>query len=390
MRLASEKFKHLDSISPLLSSGLVPAFQKVEVLEGISIVNQPYIMRSALKNEASSKLLQSGKSLSIGGIDSLQKLQEAWDLIKTQNNLAEVILQEEVIWSTHVTLIYETDFFFAELKKREGNQQFLYWTPLGRSLVAETSKLEQFLQPLKSYLKKESFWLMELGIRDNEVFLFQLHPVDPSLLTSIFSSDIVAQIVASRLRFTKVQSLWALLKIEWQARKFRKQMSDGNVNPAKIFNNWEYLFHYFKIFCMMKKIEPTAQSFATFLAASGQSSWLSGIVKKHLELANYYRSSEAFDPMKAGIAGQGPIFVGKGTYSGVVGMDIHVCEEIPLELIYRKDRPKVIMTKEVGILSHPVLASAENGVKLVLGLTELPVAGETIFLDFDSHSFKVQ
>lgn len=390
MRLASEKFKHLDSISPLLSSGLVPSYQKMEFLEEISSVEKPYIMRSALKNEASNKLLQSGKSLSIGGIDSLQKLQEAWGQIKNQDHLDEIILQEEVSWTTHVTLIYERDFFFAELKKRQGPGQFLYWTPLGRSLVSETAMLEKFLQPLKSYLEKEPFWLMELGIKNDQVFIFQLHGADPSLLTNIFSSDMVAQIVASRVRFAHSQGFWNLLKTEWQARKFRQSMNVGIPNPSKIFNNWEYLFHYFKIFCMMKKLGPTAQSFATFLATSRQSSWFSGILKKHLELANYYRASETFDPMKAGIAGKGPIFVGKGTYSGVVGIDIHVCEEISLDLIYQKERPKVILTKEVGVLSHPVLASVENGVSLVLGLTELPVAGETIFLDFDSHSFKVQ
>jgi hypothetical protein len=390
MRLASEKFKHLDSISPLLSSGLVPSFQKIEILEEIRALDKTYIMRSALKNEASNMRLQSGKSLSIGGIDSVQKLQEAWGQINKQDHLDEVILQEEVPWTTHVTLIYETDFFFAELKKREGPPQFLYWTPLGRSLVRETALLEKFLKPLKPYLEQEPFWLMELGIKDDQLFIFQLHSADPALLSNIFSSDMVAQIVASRLRFTKSQGLWNLFKTEWQARKFRQNMSVETVNPSKIFNNWEYLFHYFKVFCMMKKLEPTAQSFATFLATSGESSWLSGIVKKHLELANYYRASETFDPMKAGIAGQGPIFVGKGTYSGVVGIDIHVCEEISLDLIYRKERPKIILTKEVGVLSHPVLASVENGVSLVMGLTDLPTEGETIFLDFDSHYFKVQ
>jgi hypothetical protein len=390
MRLASEKFKHLDSISPILPSGSVPSFQKMETLEEINILNKPYIMRSALKNEASNMLLQSGKSLSIVGVDSLQKLHAAWDLVRAQEDLDEVILQEEVLWNTHVTLIYETDFFFAELKNREGSQQLLYWTPLGSSIVSETSILKKFLEPLKSYLEKEPFWLMELGIKDNQVFIFQLHTADPSLLAKIFTSDIVAQIVASRLNLTKANGLWNLLKTEWKARKFRQSMNCGTVNPSKIFNNWEYLFYYFKIFCMLKKLDPTAQSFASFLASSGKSSWLSGIVKKHLELANYYRASKDFDPMKVGIAGQGPIFVGKGTYLGIVGIDIHVCEEISLDLIYREERPKVIITKEVGILSHPVLASLENGVNLVLGLSELPEAGERIFLDFDTHFFTVQ
>lgn len=390
MRLSSVKFKHLDSITPFLSSGAVPAFQKIQSLEGISTLHRSYIMRSALNDEASQKHLQSGRSLSIGGIDSLQKLQEAWDSIRSQNDLEEVILQEEVIWDTHVTLIYEKDFFFAELRRRNSSREFLYSTPLGRSLVSETSKLQKFLGGIRPYLNKEAFWLMELGIKDDEVFLFQIHPADPSLLSSVFSSEIVSQIVASRLPFSKAGGLWGLLKREWQARTFRQNMKRGNVNPAKIFNNWEYLFHYFQIFCLMKKMEPTAQSFATFVATSGNKSWPFRIVKKHLEFANYFRASVDFDPMSSGTHGRGPIFVGKGSFLGVVGFDIHVCEEISLDIIYRKERPRVIVSKEIGILSHPVLASVENGVSLVLGVTKLPQLGETIFFDFDSHFFKVQ
>ncbi|MBA2403341.1 MAG: hypothetical protein H0V66_01110, partial [Bdellovibrionales bacterium] len=266
MRLASGKFKHLDTVKSLLAPEIVPAFRVIEDSAEIHDLEWPLILRSALKHEGSKAQLLSGKSLSIGNIDSQQKLLEAWQKVKAQPDVAEVILQQEINWDTHVTLIYEPDFFFAELKKRDGVGQFLYWTPLAQSLSLEVKTLKNFLDQLKTFLQQEKFWLLELGLKDGKLFLFQIHPVSLDLLSSIFSSGMVAEIVFSRMRFAKTQGLWNLLKTEWQARKFRQQMNTKSFHPSLIFLNWEFLFHYFRLFCMMKQLSPDAQSFAGFLA----------------------------------------------------------------------------------------------------------------------------
>jgi hypothetical protein len=390
MRLASGKFKHLDSVQTFLGPETIPAFRVITDLEGVFDFQTPLILRSALRNEAQKGQLLSGKSLSIGNIDSKQKLTEAWEQVRAQPELDEVILQKEIKWDTHVTLIYENDFFFAELKSLQGAKQFVYWTPLAQTLSAEVQKLKAFLKTIESYLKQEKYWLMEAGLKDGKLYLFQIHPVKLEILSDIFSSEMVAHIVSSRMRFSKSQGLWGLLKTEWKARKFRSQMNQESFHPSLIFLNWEFLFHYFRLFCMTNGLKPDAQSFAKFLAMSFEKSWMSSLVKKHLELANFFRKSESFDPMSLGFESQGMLFIGKGIIKGVVGNDIHICDEISLEMIYQKSKPKVILTKEVGLLSHPVLASVENGVGLVLGVGELPQKGDRIYLDFDLKILRIE
>ena len=391
MRLASAKFKHLDSVQPFLLPDTVPAFRVVKQLMDISSFDGPYILRSALKNEGQKGQLLSGKSLSIGEIDSMQELNEAWEKISTQVDLAEVILQKEIKWESHITITYEKDFFFAEIKKKNGPQQFIYWTPLAQTLHDEIQKIRNFLRPLETYLLQDKCWLMEAGILNGKIYLFQLHPLSLDLLSTIFSSEMVGQIVSSRMKFAKSQGLWGLIKTEWKARTFRQKMKDESFHPSLIFLNWEFLFHYFRIFCMLNQLGPDAQSFARFLAMSFEKTWMSSLVKKHLELANFFRKNEAFDPMNLGFESQGLIYIGKGTLEGTVGEDIHTCDTISLALIYQKNaRPRVILTKEIGLLSHPVLASVENGVYLVLGMSELPKKGARIHLDFDQKVIRIE
>lgn len=390
MRLASGKFKHLETINSLIEVGIIPAYRVISHPDEIQSIDQVMILRSALKNEAKGAKLLSGKSVSIPGIDSRQKLLEAWDKIQAQEDLEEVILQTEIKWEAHITLICEEDFFFAEIRQKEGASEFIYWTPMGQSLHPLLKQLKMFLDPLKNYLSSDKFWLMELGLQNNKLFLFQVHPVGVDLLSSLFSSSMVAQIVSSRVKFARSQNIVSLLKTEWQARKFRQSMNLKSFHPSLVFLNWEYLFHYFRLFCMMNRLQPDAQSFATFLTASYEKHWFSDLVKKHLELANYFRESETFDPMKLGFEGQGMIFIGRGQMEGVVGETIHVCNEICLSVLYQKKKPVIILTKEVGILSHPVLASVENGVALVLGVTDEFSEGERIFLDFERRIIQVK
>ena len=390
MRLSSGKFKYLDRVKTLLPEGAIPSFRIMDTLGQEQEIAGRFILRSALRNESQKDQLQSGKSLSITGIDSWQKLLNSWEAVQKQPQLEEVILQEEIQWNTHITLIYEKDFFFAELKMKGSPSQFIYWTPLGQSLSPLTKKLKEFLDLILSVLKEETFWLMELGLRAETLFLFQIHPVHQELISHIFSSELAPQIISSRLRFSKSQGLFNLMKTEWEARKFRSRMKNQNFQPSAVFLNWEFLFHYFRLFCMIHQLKPDAQSFGRFLSDSYKNHWLSSLVKKHLELASYFRKNETFELMNLGFEGQHQIFIGKGIIGGVVGEEILVCDEISLETIYQSRRPKAILSKEVGLLSHPVLASVENGIHLVLGLKELPQKGERIYLDFERKVLTVE
>jgi hypothetical protein len=390
MRLSSEKFKYLDLVQNYLPTGTIPDFKVIKSLEGPENIQGNWILRSCLKHESNKNVLLSGKSLSLGGIDSNQKLQEAWEQIQAQKDLDEVILQKEIHWESHVTVYVEKDFFFGELKTQDGRKEFLYETPLGKTLASETKLLSEFLRLLGSFLSQEKFWLFEMGIVGGKIFLFQLHPISHELLEGIFSSDLVLQIVSSRQRFSGHKSLFNLLKIEWRAWRFRQGFPSKDSRPLEIFLNWEFIFHYFRLFCMIKKIRPDGESFSQFLTSSFDSGFFSANVKKHLEIANHHRKKETYNSLTIGFQSTGPMFIGKGQIPGIVGEDIFVCDEIPLAVIYGDKKPRAILTKEVGVLSHPVLACVENGIPLVLGVSVNLASGERIFLDFEHRIFKIE
>ena len=181
MGLTSEKFKYLWVAKNLLPFESVPEFEVLKTLSARK-VHERLILRSSLKQEASKGQLLCGKSLSISGIDSWHKLQQAWNDIQKQTDLDEIILQREIQYVSHVTLFWEKDFFFAELKSM-GQKHFLYWTPLVQSLCEETKILRQLVLPLQLLLEKEDSWLMEIGIKDKKAYLFQLHPIELELVT---------------------------------------------------------------------------------------------------------------------------------------------------------------------------------------------------------------
>lgn len=386
MRLASEKFKYLEEAKRLLPAGSVPAFQKVSDLSEIKL-SASHILRSSLASESGDQLL-SGKSLSIASIDTKQKLDEAWTKIHAQPELEEVLWQQEIFWDKHLTVVVEKNFVFFEARNRNGKKEFFYWSELVKSLEPIVQSLVNFLSPLRPLIQDGQPWLLELGSVSDKFFVFQLHPVRSALLEKIFSTELVSQIISSRLRFAKKQTLFHLLATEWKARQFRQQASSA-FSAAQVFLNWEYLFHYFRLFCMLNHKQPDAQSFADFLSESFKKGWLGSMVKKHLELANFFRQNEPFDPMKLGFGSSGPVFIGKGVLEGVVGEDLIFCEEVDLAAIYHKQKPRAILTKEVGMLSHPVLASVENGIPLVLGLCQDLEVGDRIYLDFERRELRV-
>lgn len=394
MRLASGKFKHLIEAKGLLSSESLPEFQKMTSVDDATL-DFPLIMRSALKNEAQDTKLLSGKSLSIGNIDSRQKLIESWERIRAQPDVEEVILQKEIPWTTHFTLICEESFFFAEARSRENKAEFFYWTPMAEArhegFVPAVRSLLEKLDPL---LKTKNLWLLELGSFEGKVFLFQIHPISPAHLKNIFSNDLALKVVSARQRFQNSRGLWKLLKTEWQARKFRKNKHHLVHHPSSVFLNWEYIFHYFRLYCMLNGKNPTAEVFAKFLSASYKNNWISELFQHHLKISNDLRKDEIFDPISATFPHAGMIFIGRGELLGELGKDILLSPVLDLDLIYESSGIKAILTKEVSLLGHGVLAAAERRIFLVVGIPESIYCelrnGDKIYLDFDERHLEVR
>jgi hypothetical protein len=391
MLLVSEKFKYLLTARDLLEPGIVPDFKLLSQLPDQAPEEGPYIMRSALKDEAGEEKMLSGKSLSLHGLMTLTDIQNAWDKIQSQPQLQEIILQREIIWEKHATVLVEADFFLAEVKTTSGGRYSFYGNSLVKNVALEDKLLAEILKSLHPLLSESGLWLLELGWAQGRWFLFQIHPMLQSLVQAIFSSDLAYQLVSSRQRFGRTQDFLGLLKMEWNAYKFRSRFNSPVAFCASaVFMNWEFLFHYFRLFCMIHRLLPNGQSFSQFLSSRYDSAWPSPLIKKHLQLLRIFRDEEEFLPQQLGFKDQPIVYIGKGKLEGVVGEDILAVAEIPLAQIYETLPPRAILTKEVTLLSHPVLACAEVGIPLVLGMSELPANGAKIILDFDSKNFRLK
>jgi hypothetical protein len=390
MRLRSAKFKYLEQFSAFLPEGVIPDFeiisQELPELEG----TDTWILRSALKHEAATGRLNSGKSISISDIDSRKKLQVAWENVRTQMDFTEAILQRQMPWESHITAIYQSDFLLLEVRSRAGEPTFAYRTPMTETKNPLLEKISDLLEPLKPQLDLQTCWLLELGHNDHQIFLFQIHPVDEKFITDILDQDLVKGIVSSRMRFGKKQNLFQLLKTEWQARLFRRRFDRSKIPPGDVFINWEYLFHYFRIFCMSRRLSPDEGSFARFLSSAFSRGWPSELVKAHLEIAGIIRKDEAFTVQDIGFRTQKQAFIGKGVVSGEVGKDILIMGEPDLSLIYSMYPPKAFLTKKVGLLSHAVLACAEKNIGLVVGHEGELQSGDIIYLDFDQQKIMIK
>jgi hypothetical protein len=337
----------------------------------------------------------SGKSLSIPGIRGKSEFDTAYPRVMAQVGLDEVILQEEITEYEHLTLIWEKDFLFGEWDPRNHSSTYLYWTPLGSS--GEDSLLKgllQFLLPLQYLHADAPLWLLELGLKDGQFYLFQIQPVEQSKVAHVFAEDWVQELISSRLRFSKSPGVMHLLKVEWNARKFRKRDYRNHAPVSSVFQNWEYIFHYFRLFCMINQFQASGESFSLFLSEASSKGFMGTLLKRHLEISNELRIHEDAAPMEVRFQDGGLRFVGKGVGLGVIGQEVKIQRELDLSLIYSDHPPRLIISNSVSLLSHPVLAAAEQGILLILGVPE-PLLGDlqvgrSVFFDFEKKILRLE
>jgi len=398
MPLSSAKFKYLEIARPYLKAGVVPQFELMGSND-FGMINWgkpgPRILRSALKNEASELTLLSGKSISIGGIESNEALQNALSQCSSQADLQEVMLQKEVPWIEHLTVIVESEFFFCEVRDRNGQTRTFFRGGLTRTSSEPLSNpLLQVLKPLAPILDSKPLWLLELGWASSGLHLFQIQPIGRSAVDKIFTSQLARQQVASRERFTHQKGLFTLLRNEWQALAFRKRVQTGTPHSSDVFLNWEFIFHYFRIFCMIRNLRPTGEAYAAFLSSVHSSSPIANLSLTHIRIANELRAQEAFLASNSRFEGDTPLFIGKGIIEGTSNDAILVTRELTPESLHSETKPKAILTDSVSILSHGVLAGVENGIGLVLGvplpLLEEARLGKPIRIDFKNQTISIK
>lgn len=389
MNVKSEKFKYLSQAKRFLPEEIVPDFELMTERPVNFFQNKNFILRSALENESHKEHLGSGKSLSIPDIDSLEKAQAAWDKIQSQQkSIQEIILQVQVDWEKHLTVIAQKDFFFAEILGLL-DLSFLYWTPLNQATDKLTGALKELLETLSPLLSTDNLWLLEIGEKNDQLYLFQVHPISPELLQTVFSNDLAKQILISKKRFEGKIGVFSLLKNEWLAKKFRQKMlSRPAFSPADVFLNWEFIFHYFRLHCMLKNYQPTAETYAAFLSGT------SAQVLTHFKIANILKPQESYQENLSGFTSSAPLFMGKGSYRGLVENAVIVLETLGPEKVYAISTQTIILTTTVSLLSHGVLAAMERGNPLVTGLPlnqlQKLKPNDQIYLDFERKIFQIQ
>lgn len=400
MNLNSKKFKYLLQAQTLLDKKIVPSFIKIT---GESDLNKNFplsILRSSLLGEAEDATLLSGKSLSIPHLFDQVELRNAYQQISQQPNLHEVILQEEISWNKHLTLIFEKDFIFIESKSQDSEVKphFSYWTPIGHTAEDKElfTSLNRLLKKLEPMTDCSSLWLMELGLKDDSLYLFQIQPISFSFLGNIFSQNLVQEMLLSRQRFQKTHGLMAMIKTEWAAFKFRKNFSKKNEHPPSwIFLNWEFIFHYFRIYCLQKNLKPSQEAFASFLTVGHEKNWMGEILRRHFNMANQLRLHESHSEVNF-VFDQNPalIFIGNGKFEGKIGKEVCLLKDLTPSAVYELPPNIIILTKTFSLLSHGILAAIERKIKLVAGIPDEQWdqlrEDETICLDFEKRTFEIK
>ncbi len=400
MNLNSKKFKYLLQAQKQLGDKIVPAFIKIESESDVQKYFSTSIMRSSLKGEADEQNLLSGKSLSIPQLKDIESLKSAYQQINKQATLEEIILQEEIEWDQHLTLIHERGFLFIESKTKDPGSppQFSYWTPVGHTSNGHElfTSINKILRPLSPMTDTDPLWLLEIGVKAGNFYLFQIQPIAFSFLDNLFSQNLVQEMLLSRQRFQKSHGLWAMIKTEWAAYKFRRNFSKTKTPaPSWIFLNWEFIFHYFRIFCLQKKLKPNQDSFSAFLTIGHEKNWLGEILRRHFMMANQLRLHESHSEVSF-VFNQNTafIFIGRGTFRGRLGTDIALLPELTPQQVYELSPNTIILTKTISLLSHGILAAIEMKMRVVAGIPdeewEKLSGAENIFLDFEARTFELK
>jgi hypothetical protein len=387
MELSSQKFKYLEQIKALKPE-LIPHFYPIKSTLPEIYDKETYILRSALQSEANPNNLLSGKSLSLSNLKK-KDLKEALEKVLAQDELSEVILQKQILWNQHLTLFYQSDFFFAEIKDRNQNNTFFYVGELGGTNHPLRSLLVNHLKQIKEVLRTEKNWLMEWGYDGEKFYLFQLQPISIDKLTTLLSSEFAFEMVQSKERFSKNQNLWAMLKTEWLAFIYRRKKIKNPTFEAKdVFLNWEFIFHYFRLFCFSKNIKPDEESLMKFYQSLQEDHYLANVTKTHFKLANFWRKTEALPSLNFLSHEKKMRFIGSGQGYFFKNQLVFM-EDLVVEDIYQLNDKKIILTKSISLLSHGILAALEQGHSVIFGISDEDwlslISMDQIYLDFESQ-----
>jgi phosphohistidine swiveling domain-containing protein len=337
-----------------------------------------FILRSALKTE-NEQSLNSGVGYSTKGIETDAQYLDAKEKLRQQPNLDFLLLQPYFDYDTHLTLFKTKDFVFIEAKSDDESKFYFFNDLSSTSLPYWGAELRIFLSLFNQLYQGE--FILEVGVDSEKLKIFQVNELTQNDIKNALYEEVLSKALAGN-RLINNDSFLQKMKLEYNAYKFRKR--EEFLDFSDTFNNWVYIFFYFKIFCTTQKLEFGEQSFQAFLSSSGESNTVSRNLKRHLEIGTMTNKASDWN-VTSGFNASSEVFIGSGIVEGTVDKSVLVSENLTITEIL-EFQPKVILTTYNSLLSHPILFCAENEISFVGGLSNLAVSnikeGDNFSIDF--------
>jgi hypothetical protein len=370
----------------------IPKFFEIENLDPQILETSTFILRSALNGE-SGRRLNSGKSESIARITSRAGYESALERVRAQPGLFEIALQEYKPFEAHYTAAITPEMIFVE-PTFESNQGILFLTETTEvGQIKFQKEVAELLRKLQKRFRVGSL-VVELGVSPEKTYLFQVNLVDKEFSESLFNNHIFKLISDYQKRWNSNPGIFALLKSEYRAWKFRKRFESKKVefNIASAFENWSSILHYYTLFCLLKRKAANPQTWCEYLSAISRGGFQNA--RKHLLIANAIaENSSSFLPSSFLEQNESPLFLGEGTITGIVGVDFVPVERLLPQNVYSEGKGKVFLTLDSHVLSHGFLSAAETGTAVVGNLPKSMWArlsnGSKVRVDFNRQEIQV-
>jgi hypothetical protein len=363
----SKKFILIDKIKQSKEYGaLIPEFLQINRHTSYADIRsflrkEPCILRSSLLGEGEVGQIQSGRSLSFKNIKSFEDYKLHYQKILKQERMNCCILQKEIVPLVHYTGCRWGETLFVE-NTHTKDQISIYTTKNKSGNLNINSVLIRNIFQVLDFLSTEKNFLFEFGISNEKLFIFQINELNQQT-SELMTNGFLKNFMRFQKNVKKKYSFFELIKIEYQAFKFRKNYS-SMYGVFEIWLNWKYMFHYYYLFCLTHKAEATPQLWVAFLKKKNSTviahlKIANELSLKHKGLATEHFIEPSFEPT---------IFFGSGQKNCNVD-DCWIAEELTPEVVY-KHRHKVFLIRSAHSLSHSVLALIELNCLAVLNLND--------------------
>lgn len=337
-----------------------------------------YILRSSLSGEGGQKL-RPGQSLSIGNIQSFNSFIKAYKKIACQPKLSGIILQEQKFLDHHLTGVFFKNIAFLENTDLEKHFFLNQYSHIGAHDAIPPKTLNSIYKALRRVSKhlKHSEFIVELGLCNEQVFVFQITPTVRYELTETLMTkyEELLQQEARRENFSflgELVWLWRGFKLRWLFNKKPQIFASHHNCYEHVVSNWRALISCYRAYTWWK---PQAGFFDFYSWAMGGSSRWARWIKQHFSMATYL-SEGSFVSQDFMKNYKKMIFLGHQTHTcwlqksnpshhNTTDLKAYFLDNLNPRDVYALPEGSVILTSSSNLLSHGFLAAIERNLPLV-------------------------